>query len=93
MSNPEHLPLLPVRPPPTVDIHPAARIGKGVLLDHGTGVVIGETAVVGDYVSILQNVTLGGAQRAQLGGLLEQPVTVRMVGLGAPWLHVQRARN
>ncbi|GAB4814918.1 hypothetical protein N2152v2_001964 [Parachlorella kessleri] len=43
-----------------VDVHPAARIGKGVLLDHGTGVVIGETAVVGDYVSILQNVTLGG---------------------------------
>ncbi|KAG2489051.1 hypothetical protein HYH03_012487 [Edaphochlamys debaryana] len=43
-----------------VDIHPAARIGKGVLLDHGTGVVIGETAVVGNNVSILQNVTLGG---------------------------------
>ncbi|GLI64911.1 hypothetical protein VaNZ11_008304 [Volvox africanus] len=43
-----------------VDIHPAARIGKGVLLDHGTGVVIGETAVIGNNVSILQNVTLGG---------------------------------
>lgn len=43
-----------------VDIHPAARLGKGVLLDHGTGVVIGETAVVGNNVSILQNVTLGG---------------------------------
>jgi len=43
-----------------VDIHPAAKIGKGVLLDHGTGVVIGETAEIGNNVSILQNVTLGG---------------------------------
>eukprot|EP00252_Welwitschia_mirabilis_P020382 TRINITY_DN4996_c0_g1_i1.p1 TRINITY_DN4996_c0_g1~~TRINITY_DN4996_c0_g1_i1.p1 ORF type:complete len:490 (-),score=90.84 TRINITY_DN4996_c0_g1_i1:344-1813(-) len=43
-----------------VDIHPAAQIGKGILLDHGTGVVIGETAVVGDRVSMLQGVTLGG---------------------------------
>lgn len=43
-----------------VDIHPAARIGAGLLLDHATGVVIGETAVVGDDVSILHNVTLGG---------------------------------
>jgi serine O-acetyltransferase len=43
-----------------VDIHPAARIGSGVFIDHGTGVVIGETAVVGDNVSILQHVTLGG---------------------------------
>jgi serine O-acetyltransferase len=43
-----------------VDIHPAAVIGSGVMLDHGTGIVIGETAVVEDDVSILQNVTLGG---------------------------------
>ena len=43
-----------------VDMHPAARLGKGILIDHGTGVVIGETAVVGDNVSILQGVTLGG---------------------------------
>jgi serine O-acetyltransferase len=43
-----------------VDIHPAARIGKGVLMDHGSGVVIGETAVVGDDVSMLHGVTLGG---------------------------------
>ena len=43
-----------------VDIHPAAKIGKGVMLDHGSGLVIGETAVVEDDVSILQNVTLGG---------------------------------
>ncbi|MGE5500580.1 MAG: serine O-acetyltransferase [Ignavibacteriales bacterium] len=48
-----------------VDIHPAARIGKGVFIDHGTGIVIGETAVVGDDVSMLHGVTLGGtgAQR------------------------------
>ena len=43
-----------------VDIHPAARIGSGVFIDHGTGVVIGETAVVGDEVSMLHGVTLGG---------------------------------
>ncbi len=43
-----------------VDIHPAARLGHGIMLDHATGVVIGETAVVGNDVSILQSVTLGG---------------------------------
>jgi serine O-acetyltransferase len=43
-----------------VDIHPATVIGKGVFIDHATGVVIGETAVIEDDVSILQNVTLGG---------------------------------
>jgi serine O-acetyltransferase len=43
-----------------VDIHPAARIGKGILIDHATGVVIGETAVVGNNVSMLHAVTLGG---------------------------------
>ena len=43
-----------------VDIHPAARLGKGIMLDHATGLVIGETAVVGNNVSILQSVTLGG---------------------------------
>ena len=44
----------------SVDIHPAARIGKGIMLDHGTGIVIGETAVVEDNVSMMQSVTLGG---------------------------------
>lgn len=43
-----------------VDIHPAAKIGKGIMLDHATGIVIGETAVVENDVSILQDVTLGG---------------------------------
>ena len=45
----------------SVDIHPAARLGAGLLLDHASGVVIGETAVVGNNVSIMQGVTLGGA--------------------------------
>jgi serine O-acetyltransferase len=43
-----------------VDINPAARIGDGIMLDHGTGIVVGETAVIGDNCSILQGVTLGG---------------------------------
>ncbi len=43
-----------------VDIHPAAVIGKGIFFDHGTGIVIGETARVGDDVSMLHGVTLGG---------------------------------
>jgi serine O-acetyltransferase len=43
-----------------VDIHPAARMGKGIMLDHATEIVIGETAVVGDNCSMLHGVTLGG---------------------------------
>lgn len=43
-----------------IEIHPGAKIGKGLLIDHGMGVVIGETAEVGDYCTIYQNVTLGG---------------------------------
>ncbi len=43
-----------------VDIHPAAQLGKGIMLDHATGIVIGETSVVEDDVSIMQSVTLGG---------------------------------
>lgn len=43
-----------------VEIHPGATIGKGVFIDHGMGVVIGETAIVGDYALIYQGVTLGG---------------------------------
>lgn len=49
----------------SMDVHPAATIGDGILIDHGTGIVIGETAVVGDNVSILQNVTLGGTGKDQ----------------------------
>jgi serine O-acetyltransferase len=42
------------------DINPAAQIGKGIFLDHATGLVVGETAIIGDNVSILHGVTLGG---------------------------------
>jgi serine O-acetyltransferase len=42
------------------DVHPAARLGKGIFLDHATGLVVGETTVIEDDVSLLQNVTLGG---------------------------------
>jgi serine O-acetyltransferase len=44
----------------TVDIHPAARIGSGILVDHATGIVIGETCILDDNISIMQGVTLGG---------------------------------
>jgi serine O-acetyltransferase len=43
-----------------IDFHPAARIGSGIMLDHATGIVVGETAVIEDDVSILHSVTLGG---------------------------------
>ncbi|MCH5585910.1 serine O-acetyltransferase [Shimazuella sp. AN120528] len=43
-----------------IEIHPGASIGKGVFIDHGMGVVIGETCEIGDYVTIFQGVTLGG---------------------------------
>jgi serine O-acetyltransferase len=49
-----------------VDIHPAATLGKGIMLDHATGIVIGETSVVEDDVSIMQAVTLGGTGK-QMG--------------------------
>ncbi len=49
----------------SIDIHPAAKIGWGIVLDHGTGIVIGETAVVGDNVSIFHEVTLGGTGKEQ----------------------------
>lgn len=43
-----------------VDIHPAAQVGNGIVIDHATNVVVGETAVLGDNVTMLQGVTLGG---------------------------------
>lgn len=45
----------------SVDIHPAARIGRGIMIDHASGVVIGETAEIGDDSSLLHSVTLGGS--------------------------------
>ena len=63
-----------------VDIHPAARIGKGILIDHGTSVVIGETAIVEDNVSMLHEVTLGGTGK-ELGD--RHPKVRRGVLIGA----------
>jgi serine O-acetyltransferase len=48
-----------------IEIHPGAEIGKGVFIDHGMGVVIGETAIVGDYTLIYQDVTLGGTGKEE----------------------------
>jgi serine O-acetyltransferase len=65
-----------------IEIHPAARIGHGVFIDHGMGIVIGETAEVGDNVSLLQGVTLGGTstRREKRHPTLRDNVTV---GAGA----------
>ena len=54
-----------------VDIHPAAKLGKGIMIDHGTGVVIGETSIVEDNVSIFQGVTLGGTGKEIETGILK----------------------
>jgi serine O-acetyltransferase len=64
------------------DIHPAARIGRGIFLDHATGLVIGSTAVVEDNVSILQGVTLGGTgkERGDRHPKIRQGV---LIGAGA----------
>lgn len=43
-----------------IEIHPGAKIGKGLFIDHGNGVIIGETAIIGDNVTLYQGVTLGG---------------------------------
>ncbi|QBX99851.1 serine O-acetyltransferase [Rhodophyticola sp. CCM32] len=48
-----------------IDIHPAARIGQGIMIDHAHSIVIGETAVVGDNVSMLHSVTLGGTGKEE----------------------------
>ena len=48
-----------------VDIHPAAKMGKGIMIDHAHSIVIGETAVVGDNVSMLHSVTLGGTGKEE----------------------------
>ncbi|MGI5879616.1 MAG: serine O-acetyltransferase [Syntrophomonadaceae bacterium] len=48
-----------------IEIHPAAKIGRGFFIDHGSGVVIGETAEIGDNVTIYQGVTLGGTGKAK----------------------------
>lgn len=47
-----------------VEIHPAAKIGRGLFIDHGMGIVIGETVIIKDYVTLFQGVTLGGRGHA-----------------------------
>ena len=64
-----------------VDIHPGCKLGRGVTIDHATGVVIGETAVVGDGCSLLHGVTLGGTGTE--GGADRHPKIGRDVLLGA----------
>ncbi|MDE5284957.1 MAG: serine O-acetyltransferase, partial [Candidatus Blochmannia sp. A2] len=44
----------------SVDIHPAAKIGSGIMIDHATGIVIGSSVIIEDHVIVLQSVTLGG---------------------------------
>lgn len=65
-----------------VDVHPAASIGRGIMFDHATGIVIGETAIIEDDVSILQDVTLGGTGKKS--GIRHPLVrTGVMIGAGA----------
>ena len=76
-----------------IEIHPAARIGEGLLIDHGVGVVIGETAEIGDRVTLYQGVTLGGTgfEQGKRHPTVEDDV---VVGSGAKLLgpiHVGRA--
>ena len=48
-----------------IEIHPGAQIGKGFFIDHGNGVIIGETSIIGDNVTLYQGVTLGGTGKEQ----------------------------
>ncbi len=64
------------------DIHPAARFGQGIFLDHATGLVVGETAVVEDEVSMLQDVTLGGTGK-EAGDRHPKIRSGVMIGAGA----------
>ncbi|HEV2772961.1 MAG TPA: serine O-acetyltransferase [Thermoleophilaceae bacterium] len=94
-----HLPIAPraiayvSRAVTGVEIHPAARIGRALLIDHGGGVVIGETAEIGDQVTLYQGVTLGGTgfARGKRHPTVEDEV---VIGSGAKLLgpiHVGRA--
>ncbi len=64
-----------------VDIHPAAQIGCGILLDHGTGCVVGETAIIENCVSMLHEVTLGGTGKEKGGA--RHPIVRSGVLIGA----------
>jgi serine O-acetyltransferase len=63
-----------------IDIHPNATLGSGIMLDHGTGIVIGETSTVGHNCSILHHVTLGGSGKK---GVIRHPQVGDGVLLGA----------
>ncbi len=65
-----------------IDIHPAAKIGRGIMLDHGSGIVIGETAEIGDHTSILHSVTLGGSGK-ETGDRHPKVGRSVMIGAGA----------
>ena len=65
-----------------IDIHPAANIGSGILIDHATSIIIGETAVVGDNVSMLHEVTLGGTGK-QAGDRHPKISSGVLIGAGA----------
>ena len=62
-----------------IEIHPGAKIGKGLFIDHGSGVVIGETTEIGDYCTIYQGVTLGGTGKDK-GKRHPTPVTMLWLG-------------
>lgn len=67
-----------------IEIHPAATIGKRLFIDHGTGVVIGQTAVIGDDVTIYHGVTLGGIGTGQHGEKRHPTIeNGAMIGAGA----------
>ncbi|RRR73474.1 MAG: serine O-acetyltransferase [Candidatus Viridilinea halotolerans] len=74
-----------------IEIHPGARIGRGFFIDHGMGVVVGETTVIGDWVMLYQGVTLGGTgkQQGKRHPTLEDHVVVGVgaLVLGAITLH------
>lgn len=65
-----------------IEIHPGATIGKGCFIDHGNGIVIGETTILGDYVTLYQGVTLGGTgkEKGKRHPTIEDHV---MVGAGS----------
>ncbi len=65
-----------------IDIHPAAKIGRGIMLDHGSGIVIGETAEIGDNSSLLHSVTLGGSGK-EVGDRHPKVGRSVMIGAGA----------
>jgi serine O-acetyltransferase len=69
-----------------VEIHPEAKIGKNLFIDHGTGVVIGQTAIIRDNVTIYHGVTLGGVQRQGVNPHAKRHPTIdnnAMIGAGA----------